>query len=72
MLRGIFRYTLLQEGDLLVFEWRFLVDPEQSLCVTRSTTAQGMLPGHHGRGCEVSDTTTYEVDNGGCIIYIVE
>jgi hypothetical protein len=25
---------LLKKGDLLVFEWGFLIDPEQSLCVT--------------------------------------
>jgi hypothetical protein len=36
---------LLKEGGLLVFEWRFLIDPEQSLSVTHSTEAQGMLPG---------------------------
>ena len=28
---------LLQEGDLLVFEWRFLIDSKQLLCITRST-----------------------------------
>jgi len=31
------QYPLIQEGDLLVFEWGFLIDPQQSLSVTYST-----------------------------------
>jgi hypothetical protein len=44
------QYPLIQEGDLLVFEWGFLIDPQQSLSVTRSTAAQGELFGKQYRG----------------------
>jgi hypothetical protein len=40
------QYPLIQEGDLLVFEWGFLIDPQQSLSVTRSTRLPSTSSGH--------------------------